>query len=273
MSIARFSADAPVAEVVAALRATGVAVIDELADEATIDRLAADLRPEFDRVGTESQSDFNGYTTLRLNSVLELSPAASELVAHRRVIAILDQVLLPYCQSYQAGSHTAIEIHPGEQAQVLHRDDSIYPMRIPGLELQASVMWALNEFTEENGATHVVPLAPPGVGPDDGGTPVRYKAPDPSESVQAPMSKGSALFYLGSVWHGGGANRANAPRMGLVNTYCLGWLRPEVNHNLTIPQDVAVNLPDPVKALIGYRPHGTSLGWYPAPNGSGWVPG
>jgi hypothetical protein len=71
------------------------------------------------------------------------------------------------------------------------------------------------------------------------------------------MSKGSALFYMGSTWHGGGSNQSNAPRMGLINTYSLGWLRQESNQYLTTPPDVAVQFAPRLRALLGYTPHGS----------------
>ncbi len=82
-------------------------------------------------------------------------------------------------------------------------------------------------------------------------------------TVQAPMSKGSLLLYLGSVLHGGGANQSDKPRMGLVNTYSLGWLRQEENHYLAIPREVADSYPERIRQLMGYQPHGPILGAYP----------
>jgi ectoine hydroxylase-related dioxygenase (phytanoyl-CoA dioxygenase family) len=74
------------------------------------------------------------------------------------------------------------------------------------------------------------------------------------------MRRGSALLYLGSTYHGGGANSSAAPRLGLVNTYALGWLRQEENHYLAIPREVADGFPDRVRELMGYATHAGSLG-------------
>ena len=146
-----------------------------------------------------------------------------------------------------------------ETEQVLHRDDSIYPVHIPGVELQVSVMWALDSFTVKNGATRVVRASHRWIEP---------RAPGPDDDVvQAGMPKGSALFYLGSVWHGGGANLDNRPRAGLINTYCLGWLRQEVNHILAVPRATAAKLPEHLQRLMGYGLHGGMLGYYPTERG------
>jgi len=259
MELTRLPGDAPIGNIVAAIREDGAAIVENFVSDTITDQVLADLREPFDSVGRSTENDFNGYTTLRVNSVLDLSPASAEIVGHRRMMEVLDAFLLPFCQSYLMGSTTAIEIHPGEGDQVLHRDDTIYPIHIPGMELQASVMWALNEFTDENGATRVVPGSHHWVKPREPGT--------DDTVLQAPMKKGSALFYLGSVFHGGGANRSNGPRAGLINTYCLGWLRQEVNHVLSVPRETATRMPEHIQRMMGYALHGGSLGYYPSDAG------
>lgn len=254
MTIERFASDAPVAEIVAAIQRDGAAVVERFVAAELADQVRSDLRGPFDSVGRSTESDFNGYKTLRLNSVLDISRASAEIVGHERMLEILDPLLLPHCFSYRIGSSTAIEIHPGEGDQPLHRDDSIYPIRMPGMEWQASVIWALDDFTLENGATRVVPGSHRWVSP--------RAVQDDDTVIQAPMPKGSALFYLGSVWHGGGANKSNRARAGLISTYSLGWLRQEVNQYLTIPRHIAASYPERIQKLIGYTGHGEMLGWY-----------
>lgn len=77
------------------------------------------------------------------------------------------------------------------------------------------------------------------------------------------MPKGSVLFYLGSILHGGGANKTQAPRSGLITTYSLGWLRQEENQYLTIPREVVDSYPQKIRRLMGYQSHGENLGVYP----------
>ena len=240
--------------IVDALRRDGGAIVLEQVDHDMVDEVAGELRPHFDREGALFQNDFNGYTTLRLGGILGLSRASAGLIAHPRVMAVADAILLPNCANYRIGSCSAIEIHPGEKDQVLHRDDDIYPLRIPEVEYQISAMWALVDFTLDNGATRVVP----------GSHRRPDSAPaDETDVVQAVMPKGSVLFYMGTTMHGGGANRADRPRTSLINTYSLGWLRQEENHYLTIPRDVADSYPETVRRLMGYQAHGKYLGVFP----------
>jgi ectoine hydroxylase-related dioxygenase (phytanoyl-CoA dioxygenase family) len=237
--------------VIGALRRTGAAVIKNVLDTDIVDACAAEMRQEFDSRGRLQENDFNGYRTLRISSVLGYAPSTAQMIGHPLVLAVADEILKPHCMAYRIGSTTGIEILPGEDDQVLHQDDSIYPLRIPGVEFQIGVMWALNDFTEENGGTRVV-LGSHAVSTRDDET--------LGEPVQAVMPKGSVLFYMGSLWHGGGANRSNAPRMGVINTYALGWLRQEVNQYLAVPPEIAILYDKTIRRLLGYTKHGRHLG-------------
>ena len=251
MDLPVFDARAPADAVAAALRAAGAAVVEGLLDADVANRCAAELRPEFERRGRRQENDFNGYGTLRVSSVLGYAPTTARTVGHPLVLEVADAILRPHCLGYRLGSATAIEILPGEADQVLHRDDSIYPLRFPGMELQIGAMWALGDFTEENGATRVA------LGSH---LHVDYDERDLSSPACAAMPRGSVLFYMGSLWHGGGANRSNGPRLGLINTYALGWLRQEVNQYLAVPPEIAARYDGAVRRLLGYAKHGEHLG-------------
>lgn len=248
MPLGYFDSTADIEAIIATLRRDGAVVVTGLAAPDCVDAVAGELRPRLDATGLDGRSDFNGSKTLRTNAVLANAPSAAALVDHDMVVAVADAVLLPHCATYQVGSMTAIDILPGEAEQALHRDDSLYPIEIAGLELEIGVMWALNDFTEENGGTRVVLGSHRFIR--------SWHLPDVSDWVAAAMPKGSALFYMGSTWHGGGANRSNASRTGLINTYSLGWLRQESNQYLETPPDVAARFEPRLRALLGYTPHG-----------------
>ena len=67
------------------------------------------------------------------------------------------------------------------------------------------------------------------------------------------MPAGSALFYLGSLWHGGGANTTDRARLGVILEYVASWLRPQENHFLAVPRAVARELPEALQELLGYN--------------------
>jgi len=263
MDIQAYSADTATNVVVEALKRDGAVVINDLADPEIADAVASDLRNHFDADGTYTQSDFNGYKTLRLSAILARSRASAELIGHDRILEVIDAILLPNCINYRIGSTTAIEILPGEDHQVLHCDDSIYPARMPGLEWQVGVMWAITDFTVENGATRVIP---------ESHRDWMSEHWDKTKAVQTPMKKGSALIYMGSTVHGGGANQTDSSRIGLINTYSLGWLRQEVNQYLNIPRDVMDSYPEKIRRLMGYQKHGENLGYFQGDPDNSWYP-
>lgn len=264
MALQYFDSDVDNDSVVEALRRDGAAVVERQVPAATADAVLAELRHQFDSQGRNDESDFNGYKTLRASGVLAWSPTSAELVAHPRVLAVCDAVLLEHCLNYRIGSLTAIEIHPGETDQSLHTDDGIYPLRLPGMQLQVSALWALQDFTRENGATRVV------LGSHRESNVHRYQSgalEKDGDLVQAVMPKGSVLFYMGTTWHGGGANRSSAARAGLVNTYALGWLRQEENQYLNVPREIAEKHSTKIRELMGYSMHRT-LGAYQYEDGT-----
>jgi ectoine hydroxylase-related dioxygenase (phytanoyl-CoA dioxygenase family) len=266
MQLEYFEPDANSADVLAALKRAGAVIVKNQVAPEVADAVLAEFREPFDKLGQFTENDFNGYTTLRIGSVLAVSPSSTDLVAHPRVMDMADDVLLAHCDNYRIGSLTGIEIHPGESDQLLHLDDSIYPMRMPGMQFQISAMWALDDFTEENGATRVA------LGSHLDSDIHRYDRADDKYAgriVQAVMPKGSVLFYLGTTWHGGAANRSDKPRAGLINTYALGWLRQEENQYLNVPREIAEQYSETVQNLLGYQPHGF-LGSYQNPDGT-WV--
>lgn len=257
MLLKSLESNASPAAVVDVLRGAGGVIIHNLAPISLIEACSAELRPALDAFDESQRTDFSGAKTLRCGGVLRYAPTCAALISHQMVLDVADAILLPSCADYQIGSTTGIEILPGENDQQLHRDDTSYPIQVAGLELQIGVMWAFTDFTAENGATRVVPGSHRFLR--------AWHRPDLTHWEQAVMPKGSALFYLGSTWHGGGANRSRSPRTGLINTYCLGWLRSEENHTLEVPPQAARQYDERVRRLLGYTTHGAGhdlLGYY-----------
>lgn len=274
MSIQYFGPDSKSKSIIEALRQDGAAIISKQVPDKLADQIMSELRQPFDSIGRYDESGFNGYKTLRVSSILAISPSAADLVAHQRVIDVANAILLNHCVTYQIGSLTGVEILPDETDQWLHTDDSIYPIQIPGIELQISALWALNDFTEDNGATRLI------LGSHQQHTNQRYyetledfrklyPSVGDDRIVQANMPKGSLLLYLGRTLHGGCANHSDSARMALINTYSLGWLRQEENQYLNVPRKQAEQYSKTIKDLMGYKPHG-GLGTYQSSDGR-WV--
>src|SRR4029078_13191006 len=160
-----------------------------------------------------------------------------ELPVHPLVLGTLDRVLGDHATSYQLHLTQVIDIGPGEPGQMVHRDQwafDFFPFP-NGYEVECHTMWAMTDFTEENGATRVIPGSHTY---ED-----RIRTFPEADPVRAEMSKGSVLLYIGSLYHGGGANRSSAPRRGINVGYTLSWLRPEENKHLARPPDARRSTP------------------------------
>ena len=90
----------------------------------------------------------------RVAALLDKAPAVAELVAHERTLPLLDDLLEP---NYLLSACLAILLHPGETAQAWHYDDAFVSLPRPRPAYSVSTIWAIDDFTAENGATEVVP--------------------------------------------------------------------------------------------------------------------
>ena len=129
----------------------------------------------------------------------------------------------------------------------------IYPIPQPHPPVVVNTMWPLDEFTQENGATRFVAGS-------HQWEPGRRQAGDDPISV-ATMSPGSAMFYLGSLWHGGGANRTSRPRLGVILEYAAAWLRSQENHCLAVPRKTVRQLEPRLQELLGYNIYPPFVGY------------
>jgi len=231
--------EASVPSVVAALDTDGYAVVEGLMPAVVRAAARADLHGVLARTPA-GRNPFEGARTRRVYALFAKTRAFDEAAVHPLVLGVLEAVL-GHCQ---LSAPTGIEIGPGEAAQMLHHDDAIYPLPRPHDEVVLNTMWALDDFTEANGATRVVPGSHRWV----------HQAPPPDvPTVAAAMPAGSVLFYLGSLWHGGGANTTDRARLGVVLEYVASWLRPQENHFLAVPAEIARELPEALQELLGYN--------------------
>lgn len=105
-------------------------------------------------LGPSGRNAFEGYKTQRAYALLKKTRALDSLLAHPRILAILDALIGP---DPLLSANLAIRINPGEARQVAHFDAGFYPGARPRAPIALSVIWAIDPFTEENGATVVWP--------------------------------------------------------------------------------------------------------------------
>jgi ectoine hydroxylase-related dioxygenase (phytanoyl-CoA dioxygenase family) len=225
----------------------GYTVLEAVIEEETLDAIHdAILRVERDRKVKPADNDFEGRATVRLYNLLAEGDPFAQIPIHSAVLPVVEGVLNPECL---VSSLSSISIGPGESAQPIHCDDQVIGLPRPHPTLVCNSMWALTDFTEENGATRIVPGSH--VWPEVPG----FQADGRSEelgSIPAEMKRGSVLVWSGSLWHGGGANRTDARRVGIAMNYCAGFIRQQENQQLGIPRAVAAKFPERLQRLIGY---------------------
>ncbi|MDQ1519339.1 MAG: hypothetical protein QOI55_412 [Actinomycetota bacterium] len=234
-------------DVLRALDRDGYALVENLFDPADIARARREVAALLETT-PYGRDDFEGRHTRRVYALFAKTRALDTFALHPLVLEVLDEIL----GRYQFSAPAAIEVGPGEHAQVLHADDAIYPVPRPHSEMVMTVMCPLDDFTEANGATRIVPGSH------------RWDEPfaEPTTpSFPAEMRAGAGLFYLGSVLHGGGANHTQSPRLGVVMHYCASWLRPAENHVLAVPPEDAAALPERLQELLGYNVHPPFIGY------------
>lgn len=144
---------ADVAGAVAAIRDAGSVVIPDIISSADLAAMRRALAPDLD-AELYGRNDFEGHRTQLVYSLVGPAPIFAALVEHPLVLALCDAFLAP---NYLLTASQAINIRPGETPQPFHTDDSFYRIARPRRAVSLSFIFAVDPFTAENGATHVVP--------------------------------------------------------------------------------------------------------------------
>lgn len=260
--VQHFAADAKRQDMLAAIRADGAIIVDNLVDAELITALRAETDP-YMQASANGLEEFSGLSTTRTGGLVSRSSKVRELIQHEAVLSLCDDFLLENCERYQLHLTQIIRLRPGQGTQPIHRDRWAWGTHLSHVEPQLNTIWALTEFTPENGATRVAPGSTDW--PD-------AQTPGDDQVCQATMKPGSVLVYTGSVFHGGGENCSEDDRIGLNITYALGWLRQEENQYLSTPPELAQQLEPRLQELIGYAMGQYALGYYTPPGAPGEHP-
>ncbi len=192
---------------------------------------------------------FEGLRTTRVYNLLVHGGTFEKIPVHANVLPVVEAVLDP---GLLISSLSSIAIGTDERAQPIHADDQVIPLTRPHVPIICNTMWAITDFTEENGATRLVP-----------GSHLWADAPNPLEhyeTIAAEMEKGSVLVWVGSLWHGGGANHTDTRRVGIAMNYCAGYIRQQENQQLGIPPALVKTFPRRLQELIGYSVYNGLIG-------------
>jgi len=251
-------------DVVACLENAGCVVVRDVIDVTTREKLQRELAPQFisadagnrlNKVYEASGGNGSFYpgNTKRITALVAKSETFRSFVMHPLMLSACDALLKPNCASYQVHATAGLVIGPGATVQVLNREeDGFQFFKLPRPNMVLASMWAISDFTEANGGTHLVPgshrWSEGRIARDD-------------EVVAAEMPAGSVLLWMGGTLHGAGANRTDDEwRYGVFLSYSLGWLRQEENQYIDTPPEIARTFAKPLRRLIGYGMH-SSLGY------------
>jgi ectoine hydroxylase-related dioxygenase (phytanoyl-CoA dioxygenase family) len=232
------------------VRADGWTVVEDAIAPDLVDAIHDDLlRLEKDLGIVPADNLFEGTHTTRIYNLLVHGQVYERIPVHPNVLPVVEQVLDP---GLLISSLSSIAIGPDETAQPIHSDDQLIPLPKPHPALICNTMWAITEFTEENGATRLCP-----------GTHLADSSPNLLEhydSIPAVMPKGSVLVWVGSLWHGGGANTTATRRTGIAMNYCAGYMRQQENQQLGIPLDTMKRFPRRLQELCGFSCYNGLIG-------------
>jgi ectoine hydroxylase-related dioxygenase (phytanoyl-CoA dioxygenase family) len=228
----------------------GYTIVEGAIDDSFCDEIADDLLRLEDELGIlPADNSFEGVRTTRIYNLLAHGPLYERIPVHPNVLPIVEQVLDP---GLLVSSLSSISIGTDESAQPIHSDDQLIPLPKPHPPIICNTMWAINDFTEQNGATRLIP-----------GTHLLDHSPDLTErydSIAAAMPKGSVLVWVGSLWHGGGANQTPDRRVGIAMNYCAGFMRQQENQQLGIPRRTVEHFSRRLQELVGYSIYNGLIG-------------
>lgn len=244
--------NASMQDILDAVNRDGAVIVADVMSPALADQIEKETMPFI--AATPDGQGFTGEHTTRTGALTVRSDGCRELITSPLVLDSVKAFLEPYCEQVQLHLTQVIRIKSGQGKQPLHRDRQAWGDFMPAsIEPQLNTIWALTDFTEENGATQVIP------GSHQWDYDREMKV---SETITAEMSRGSVLIYSGSVVHGGGANVSGGDRMGINITYSLGWLRQEENQYLSCPPEYAKDFEPELQELLGYTMGSIACGYY-----------
>ena len=215
----------------------GYVIIENLISKETCTAIKEEGLTLLDHTG---RNGFEGHQTQRVYNVFGKTRTTDRLADHPRILGLMDRFFRP---GFLLSQSQIINILPGEAAQGLHVDDGFYRIPRPRPPFGAGTIWAIDNFTEENGATVVIP------GSHHWGD---DRTGQRAEAIPAVMPAGSVIFFLGTTWHGGGQNQSNDARFAVTHQYCEAYMRQQENYLLELSKDTVRDLSPELQALIGY---------------------
>ena len=227
----------------------GFAIIQDFLSKQDLDAICEQMTPIFEMTGTRNANDsrgrhrqgYYGVQAVHVHNLFAKTRAVDDIAIDPLLLLIIEGVLGP---SFQMSVATAMCPDPGVDPQGFHQEDGHYPLPRPRPPFIANTLVALDDFSESNGATRLVPESH------------RWTHPVNQEEgfIFAEMPAGSLLVFDGALWHAGGGNSTKDQRRRSINfNFNLSWLRQQENQYVGIPRDVWLSLPEKLQRLLGFQ--------------------
>ena len=227
----------------------GFTIVRNFLSDRELSEIRERMAPIFELTGTRNAKDlrggnrkgYDGVQTVHVHNLFAKTRAVDGIATDPLLLLIIEGVLGPL---FQMSVATAMCPDPGVDPQGFHQDDGHYPLPRPRPPFIANTLVALDDFTESNGATRLVPGS--------------HRWTDPvnqdTEYVIAEMPAGSLLVFDGALWHAGGGNCTDDKRRRSINlNFNLSWLRQQENQYVGIPRHVWLALPEKLQRLLGFQ--------------------
>lgn len=232
----------PDPELLGALRSTGFAVIPEVLprDE------ALGMRPLLQQAINDDLKRWAGAPGYvdgwMVHNLMVRGRPFLRLLENPALHAYLDEMLSDTCIIY---AYTSSSMPPGgtNYSRRIHVDS---PRIIPDYVTNVGITLALDDFTEENGATEMLP-----------GSQQRADPPGNEEFERTAVSlmpkAGQAIIFNARIWHRGGINRSGAPRHAVTINACRSFMRQRFDYPRLVSQTLLDELGPVGRRFLGFN--------------------
>ena len=235
---------AMIARAMADVDQLGYAIIEGFLSPGRLEEVRRQMVPIFEMTGirdARNKGRYSGFQTVHVHNLFAKTRAVDEIAVDERLLKLIEGVLGPL---FQMSVATAMSPDPGVDPQGFHQDDGHYPLPRPRLPMIANTLIALDDFTNQNGATRIVPGSHKWTRPVD----------QASAFELAEMPAGSLLVFDGAIWHAGGGNTTQDERRRSINlNFNLSWLRQQENQYIGIPRHIWLAMPERLQRLLGLQ--------------------
>jgi ectoine hydroxylase-related dioxygenase (phytanoyl-CoA dioxygenase family) len=227
----------------AELQEQGYSLVRDALDPAEL----KELRDTLVRVAAEEIANGTDYvyedgSNQRVWVLLNKGRCFEELVQNEIALELVGHLLGP---GFLLSNVNANIAGPGGKPMFLHSDQDYVPAPFPPYALVTNVMWFLDEFSDENGATRIVPMSHKRLHNPD------YTQRYDTMAVTGPP--GTAMVFHGALWHQTGPNRTqDQKRHGILTYYCRPFMRTQENFFKSLDDAVLARATPRLRQLLGY---------------------